>query len=194
MSTFDLAGHLGYFVVPLATGAEGMGVPIPGETTLIAAALLAAEGHMAIVAVIAVAALGAIAGDSLGYLLGRRLGRAALLSPGPGRRWRQDALDAAGDLFARYGALAVFVGRFVGLGRIAVAWTAGAGRMPWRRFVTWNALACSAWAALVGGLAYFAGAAGARWIALAGAALAVATLARIEWSRRMRPAAGARPR
>jgi membrane-associated protein len=184
MSTFDVAGHLGYLVLPLATGAEGAGVPIPGETALIAAALLAAEGHMAILAVIAVAALGAMAGDSLGYLLGRRLGRAALLAPGPGRRWRTRAVAGAGDLFARYGGLAVFVGRFVGLGRIAVAWMAGAGRMPWRRFFAWNATACAAWAALVGGLAYFAGAAGARWIALAGVALAVATLARIALPRR----------
>jgi membrane protein DedA with SNARE-associated domain len=194
MSTFDVAGQLGYLAVPLATAAEGAGVPIPGETTLIAAALLAAEGHMAIVLVIALAAAGAAAGDSLGYLLGRRLGRAALLGRGPARRLRTRAVEAAGELFARYGGLAVFVGRFVGVGRIAVAWMAGAGRMPWRRFVVWNATACVIWATLVGGLAYVAGAAGARWIALAGIALAVATVARIAWPRRRRSTAAAGPR
>jgi membrane-associated protein len=141
-----------------------------------------------------VAAAGAIVGDSLGYLLGSRLGRAALLAPGPARRWRARAVESAARLFARYGALAVFVGRFVGVGRIAVAWMAGAGRMRWRRFVVWNAAACVTWATLVGGLTYAAGAAGARWIALAGIALAGATLARIAWSRRARPRAAARPR
>ena len=192
MSTFDVAGQLGYLVVPLVVAAEGAGVPLPGETTLIAAALLAAQGHMNIVAVTAVAAVGAIAGDNLGYLLGRRLGRAALLAPGPARRWRSHAAGAAGDLFARYGALAVFVGRFVGLGRIAIAWMAGAGQMPWRRFFAWNATACVIWAGLVAGVTYSVGSAGARWIALTGIGLAVAMVLRAAWPGRRRARDAAR--
>jgi membrane-associated protein len=80
----------------------------------------------------------------------------------------------------------VFVGRFIGLGRIAVAWMAGAGRMPWRRFVTWNAAACVIWATLIGGVTYLVGSGGARWIAIAGIAVAGGLVMRIAWSRRRR--------
>jgi membrane protein DedA with SNARE-associated domain len=126
VNTFDVAVPLGYVMLPAAVAAESAGVPVPGETTLIAAAILAAHGHMAIALVIALAAAGAIAGDNVGYLLGRRFGRPVLLASGPARRLRRAALRAAESLFARYGGGAVFVGRFVGIGRIAVAWLAGA--------------------------------------------------------------------
>jgi membrane protein DedA with SNARE-associated domain len=176
MSALDVAMPLGYVVLPAAVAAESAGVPVPGETTLIAAAILAAHGHMHIALVIALAAIGAIAGDNLGYLLGRRLGRPVLLASGPARRLRRSALRAAESLFARYGGGAVLVGRFVGIGRIAIAWLAGADEMPWRRFALWNAAGSTAWAALVGGLAYAAGAAGAHWLAVAGAAAGLAAV------------------
>src|SRR4051794_17017938 len=86
MSALDVAGSLGYVVLPAAVAAESAGVPLPGEATLIAAAILAASGKMQISAVLALAAAGAIAGDNVGYLLGRQLGRRALVAPGPGRR------------------------------------------------------------------------------------------------------------
>jgi membrane protein DedA with SNARE-associated domain len=182
MSLLDVATPLGYVVLPTAVAAESAGVPVPGEATLIAAALLAASGHMDIALVILLAAVGAIAGDNIGYLLGRRLGRPALLAPGPARKLRRAALAAGASLFARYGVGAVFVGRFVGLGRIAVAWLAGADEMRWRRFAAWNAAASVAWASLVGGLAYALGAAGAHWLAIAGAAVAIIAVARISWA------------
>jgi membrane-associated protein len=135
--------------------------------------VLASNGHMDIALVVALAALGAIVGDNAGYVLGRRLGRRALVARGPARRLRRRAVDASALLFAQYGGGAVVVGRFVGVGRIAIAWLAGAGRMPWKRFAAWNAAGSIAWAATVGGVAYALGSAGAHWLALAGFAIAV---------------------
>lgn len=184
MSAFSVAGQLGYLVLPVAVAAESAGVPVPGETALISAGVLASAGHMEIVAVVALAALGAIVGDNLGYVLGRRLGRRALVAHGPARRMRRGALDAASALFERHGGAAVFVGRFVAVGRVAVAWLAGADRMPWRKFAAWNAAASLTWATLVGGVAYVVGAAGAKWIAIAGLVILVLTLGAFVRNRR----------
>jgi membrane protein DedA with SNARE-associated domain len=168
MSALDVAGSLGYVVLPVAVAAESAGIPVPGETTLIAAAVLAANGKMQIAAVIALAAAGAIVGDNIGYLLGRHLGRRALVARGPGRRIRRSALDAGRALFARYGGAAIFVGRFVAFGRVAIAWLAGAEKLRWRRFAAWNAAGSVAWATAVGGLAFALGTAGTRWLAAGG--------------------------
>jgi membrane protein DedA with SNARE-associated domain len=174
MSALDVAGSLGYVVLPAAVAVESAGVPVPGEATLIAAAVLAANGKMQISAVICLAAAGAIVGDNVGFLLGRRLGRRALVARGPARRMRGRALDAGRALFARYGGAAVFVGRFVTFGRVAVAWLAGAERLRWRRFAAWNAAGSVAWAAAVGGTAFALGTASARWLAVGGLTLTAA--------------------
>jgi membrane protein DedA with SNARE-associated domain len=179
MSALDVAGSLGYVVLPLAVAAESAGIPVPGETTLIAAAVLAANGKMQIAAVIALAAAGAIVGDNIGYLLGRHLGRRALVARGPGRRIRRSALDAGRALFARYGGAAILVGRFVAFGRVAIAWLAGAEKLRWRRFAAWNAAGSVAWATAVGGLAFALGTAGTRWLAAGGLALTVAAFVRL---------------
>jgi membrane protein DedA with SNARE-associated domain len=102
----------------------------------------------------------------------------------PARRQRLRALRAAGALFDRYGGAAVFVGRFVLVGRIAIAWLAGADRFDRRRFALWNAGGSMAWAAIVGGVAYAAGSAGARWLAVAGLVVAVLAIARLWWTSR----------
>ena len=194
MSAFSVAGQLGYLVLPVAVAAESAGVPVPGEAALIAAGVLASAGHMEIVAVVALAALGAIVGDNLGYVLGRRLGRRALVARGPARRMRRGALEAASVLFERHGGAAVFLGRFVAIGRVAVAWLAGADRMPWRKFAAWNAVGSVTWATAVGGVAYAVGAAGAKWIGIAGIVIAVLTLgAFIRERRRATPSPAATP-
>jgi membrane protein DedA with SNARE-associated domain len=171
VSALDVAGSLGYVVLPAAVAVESAGLPVPGEATLIAAAVLAAEGKMQISAVIALAAAGAIVGDNVGYLLGRRLGRRALIAHGPGCRVRRRALDAGRALFARYGGAAIFVGRFVAVGRVAIAWLAGAEQLRWRRFAAWNAAGSVAWATAVGSIAFALGTAGTRWLAAGGLAL-----------------------
>jgi len=149
--------RVGLPVMTLLIAGESMGVPLPGETALIAAAILAGRGQLDIVAVIALAAFAAIVGDNLGYLIGRRGGRRLLLRH-PRLRAHGERLLARGEpFFARHGPKAVFLGRwFAGL-RIAAAWLAGINRMPWRSFLFWNATGGIFWATTVGLLAYALG-------------------------------------
>src|SRR6266542_6271679 len=141
---------------------ESFGIPLPGETALIAFGVLAAEGHYSIVSVIAIAAAGAIVGDNLGYWLIGRLGGRALF-----RRWRwlnqysDRVLPRAESLMERHGGKTVFFGRFVSILRYTVAWVAGLSRMRWWRFLFWNAAGGIAWATAVGLTAYYAGRAAA---------------------------------
>jgi len=179
VSLVGIAGDVGYVAVPAAVALETVGVPVPAETTLVAAAVLAAQGRLDIAIVILLATAAAIAGDNVGYLLGRRLGRRLLLAPGPLARGRRHLVEAGDRFFAVHGPAAVFLGRWVAVGRMAAAWLAGADRMPWRRFAVWNAAGGATWAASVGLVAYALGSAGARWLAIAGAVAAIATLARL---------------
>jgi len=174
-----IAGGVGYVAVPLAVALETIGVPIPAETTLVAAAVLASQGQLDIGLVIFLASVAAIVGDNVGYLLGHRFGRRALLAPGPLAGARRRVVERGDRFFAAHGAAAVFLGRWVAVGRIAAAWLAGADRMPWRRFAMWNAAGGVAWATSVGLVAYGLGSAGARWLAVAGTVVAVITLAQL---------------
>jgi len=130
---------------------------LPGETALFAAGVLARNDELSIAMVIGVAALAAILGDNLGYTLGRRGARALLMLPGPFARHRAAFFERGEPFFERHGPKAVFLGRFVSILRIGVAWLAGMHRMPWREFFFWNALGGIAWATLVGLLAYLLG-------------------------------------
>lgn len=172
---------------------ESFGVPLPGETALIAAAVLAEQGHFSIDAVIAVAALAAIVGDNGGYWLGRTGGR-KLLERAPGfRRFAPRVLPPAERFFARHGAKTVFIGRFVSLLRVTAAWLAGISHMPWWRFLAWNAAGGIVWAVAVGVVAYYFGRAAAdaiaRYGALGAAAIAVLVVLGLLgahlWRRRM---------
>ncbi|HET7568914.1 MAG TPA: DedA family protein [Gaiellaceae bacterium] len=141
---------------------ESFGIPLPGETALIAFGVLAAEGHYSIVWVVVLAAAGAIVGDNLGYwLLGRLGGRALFQRWRWLKRWSDRVLPTAERLMARHGGKTVFFGRFVTVLRYTAAWVAGLGRMEWWRFLFWNALGGVCWAAGVGLLAYYAGQAAA---------------------------------
>jgi membrane protein DedA with SNARE-associated domain len=141
-----------------AVAIESFGVPVPGETALIAFGVLASQGHYAIAAVIAVATAGAIIGDNLGFwLIGRKGGRALLARSAWLERRTQHVLPRAEALIERYGGRAVFFGRFVSVLRETIAWVAGLARMSWPRFLFWNALGGVVWATAVGLLAYFGG-------------------------------------
>lgn len=141
---------------------ESFGIPLPGETALIAFAVLAAQGHYSIVWVIALTAAAAIVGDNLGYwLLGRLGGRALFQRWRWLQRWSDRVLPTAERLMDRHGGKTVFFGRFVTVLRYTAAWVAGLGRMPWWRFLFWNALGGIGWATGMGLLAYYAGQAAA---------------------------------
>ncbi|MDQ3866926.1 MAG: VTT domain-containing protein, partial [Actinomycetota bacterium] len=129
-----LPSHLGYVALAGLVAFESMGVPVPGETALLAAGILAQQGHLEIELVIAVAAGAAVAGDNLGYLLGRKGGRSLLLRAGALRRQRRAFVRRGERFFVRHGASAVFFGRWVAGVRVVVAWLAGADRMQWPRF------------------------------------------------------------
>jgi len=154
--------HHGLPILFLVVMLESFGIPLPGETALIAFGVLAAQGHYGIVSVIAVAAAAAIIGDNLGYWLIGRLGGRRLFE-----RWEWLAkhadrvLPRAEELMARHGGKTVFFGRFITILRYTAAWIAGLGRMPWWRFLFWNAAGGIGWATLVGLVSYYAGKAAA---------------------------------
>jgi membrane protein DedA with SNARE-associated domain len=136
---------------------EAGGVPIPGETALIAAAVLASQGKLEIVWVIVVAAAGAIVGDNIGYVIGRKGGRWLLERPGMFHRQRLEVLRVGEPFFEAHGPKAVFFGRFLLGLRVWASWLAGATRMHWRSFALWNALGGISWATAVGLIAYLLG-------------------------------------
>ena len=180
---------LGYVAVGLLVGGESAGIPLPGETSLIAAAVLAAHGKLDIAAVIAIAAVAAIVGDNIGYLIGRRGGRWALTRPG---RWHEKRLAfvAAGEaFFGRHGAKTVFLGRWLPVLRITAAWLAGVHGMEWKRFALYNALGGMAWATSIGLIAYFLGSAAETAIqdlGIAGIVLVIVSIVAVFGAHRLR--------
>ena len=153
----ELVQDAGYPLLFVLVMSESSGVPIPGETALIAAAVLASQGKLSIAAVIPLAAAGAIVGDNIGYVIGRKGGRWLLERPGAFRRQRQEVLRVGEPFFEAHGPKAVYFGRFVLGLRVWASWLAGATRMHWRAFVFWNALGGVSWACAIGLAAYFLG-------------------------------------
>ena len=156
-SIFDAAQNVGYPAMMLLIMAESGGLPLPGETALITAGFLASNGRLSIVLVIGLAAIAAIVGDNIGYVIGRRGGRWLLERPGPFLGQRRQVLAVGEPFFARHGPKAVFFGRWILGLRTWAAWLAGATEMHWRSFAFWNALGGISWATTIGLLAYFVG-------------------------------------
>jgi membrane-associated protein len=153
----DIPANVGYAAVFALIAVETMGVPVPGETALIAAALLAHDGQMDIVALVAVASAAAIIGDNIGFGIGRKGGRRLFLRPGPFHAQRLRVLELGEPFFAKHGPKAVFLGRWVSGLRIASAWLAGINGMSWPVFLLWNALGGIVWACGVGFGVYLLG-------------------------------------
>ena len=177
ISLSKLPRWLAYLTLFLVVGGESSGVPLPGETSLVAGGVLASQGHLSIYFVIVAAAAGAIVGDNVGYMIGRRGGR-WLMSRGGERRQRVLARGEA--FFDRHGAKTVFFGRWLPGLRITASWLAGINRMKWQRFAFWNAAGGISWAITVGLAAYLLGqAAGSafRTVGLVGAGLVVLAVA-----------------
>src|SRR3989442_4458254 len=135
----------GLSAVFLAVMLESAGVPVPGETALIAASVLAAQGLLSLPLVIVVAAAAAIIGDNAGYWIGRAAGRRLLERLRPVARDTQKMLPPAERFFAHHGGKAVFLARFIPGLRVIGALVAGIAGMEWWRFLVWNvagAVAC----------------------------------------------------
>jgi membrane-associated protein len=164
---FGISSSLGY-LLPAIIGLESMGIPSPGETALVLAAVLASQGKLHIWLVIVIGVSSAILGDNIGYALGRHFGRDVVLGPGPFRAHRRRAVRYGDGFFARHGAKAVFLARWVALVRFAAAWLAGINRMPFPVFFFWNALGGISWGVTFALVGYFAGEAGAGVLAKVG--------------------------
>jgi membrane protein DedA with SNARE-associated domain len=152
-----LVHHYGLAALFLIVMLESGGVPLPGETALVAAGVFASRGKLDILAVVVVAAAAAIIGDNLGYWIGRTGGRGLLERSRLLSRWSDRVLPWAEEFFHRHGAKTIFIGRFFSVLRVTAAWMAGVSRMHWWRFFLWNAAGGICWAMLVGLVAYFAG-------------------------------------
>jgi membrane protein DedA with SNARE-associated domain len=147
----------GYLAVAGLVLLEDFGVPVPGETVLIAAAVYAGAGRLSVAAVGLIAFAAAIIGDNIGYLIGRtggwalvtRYGRYVLLTP--------ERLARAQAWFTRYGGIVVVIARFIEGLRQANGLVAGTVRMPWPRFLAFNALGALLWAGVWVPVGYFAG-------------------------------------
>ena len=159
-----LVQDYGLTLLFLLVAIESAGIPLPGETALVTAGVLASRGKLDIVAVIVVAAVAAIVGDNVGYWIGRLGGRKLLERWAWLDRHASRVLPWSERFFKRHGAKTIFLGRFIAVLRITAAWLAGISRMPWWRFFFWNAAGGICWAALVALVAYYAGEAAAKAI------------------------------
>ena len=148
----------GYPAVVIFVMIESSGIPFPGETMLLLAAFYAGASHqLQIPIVIACAALGAIIGDNIGYLIGRTGGRASVVRFGKYVFIKPEHLDRAELYFANHGDKTVFFGRFIAVLRAWAAFLAGVNHMHWRTFLFYNAAGGILWAATFGTLGYVAG-------------------------------------
>ncbi|GAA0394366.1 DedA family protein [Microbispora corallina] len=179
-----------YVLVGAVVGLESLGIPLPGEIVLVSAALLSAKGVVSPVLVGICASSGAIVGDSIGYAIGRKGGRA--LFDRLGRRFPKHFGPAhiakAEQMFTRWGMWAVFFGRFVALLRILAGPLAGALHMPYWRFLVANVLGGALWAGGTTAGVYYLGVVADRWLknfSWAGLAVAIAFgLASTLWLKR----------
>ncbi|MGW3494749.1 DedA family protein [Streptomyces sp. NPDC001020] len=137
--------HWGYSAVGVLLFLEDFGVPVPGETVLIAAAIYAGAGRLNVIAVAVIAVGAALCGDNVGFLIGRyggrrlvaRFGRYVLLTPA--------RVAKAEAFFTRHGGKVITVARFIEGLRQANGIIAGLSKMPWRRFLAFNTLGAVLW-------------------------------------------------
>lgn len=169
-----LLATYGYWIVLLFVAIESTGIPFPGETMLLAAAIYAGTTHhLQIPLVIAAAAAGAILGDNLGFWVGREGGYRLLRRFGHYIHLDERKLKLGQYLFMRHGGKVVFFGRFVAVLRAWAAFLAGTNRMPWSHFLVFNAAGGILWATIFGLGGYILGDNFSRIAGPAGTVLAV---------------------
>jgi membrane protein DedA with SNARE-associated domain len=156
----SLAGpldHFGYWAVLLFVMIEDFGVPVPGETILIAASVYAGAGRLNVIMVGVIGFAAAVIGDNIGFAIGHYSGRALVLRWGRYVRLTQERLDKAEAFFNRHGAWIITVARFIEVLRQANGIVAGTTGMRWRRFLAFNTLGAALWAGTWVSLGYLAG-------------------------------------
>jgi len=157
-SLISLVQVHGPWIIFVVVALESAGVPLPGETILVSAALVAATTNQIDIAiVVGTAAAGAIVGDGIGYTVGRRFGMPLLRKYGRYIRLDENRLLIGRYLFFRYGSAVVFFGRFIAVLRMFAALLAGANGMPADRFFFFNVTGGICWACLFGFGTYVVG-------------------------------------
>src|SRR5437764_1743617 len=151
----DLFARYGYAVVFVGVFLENTGLPVPGETIVLAGAALAQLGRLSLGWVIATAIAGAILGDNAGFFIGRRGGRVLAERYGPKLGLTGQRLAEFDRFFARYGARTVLVARFITGLRVVCAILAGASGLRWVTFLFYNAAGAVIWATAVAVVGYW---------------------------------------
>jgi membrane protein DedA with SNARE-associated domain len=145
----DLFARYGYAVVFAGVFLENTGLPVPGETMLLAGGALAHMGRLSLLWVIVTGIFGATSGDSLGFFIGRRGGRTIAERHGWRVGFTRERLLEFDRFFDRHGAKTVFVARFITGLRVVGAVMAGGSGMPWTTFIVYNASGAIVWATAV---------------------------------------------
>jgi membrane protein DedA with SNARE-associated domain len=154
----DLIDNYGYAIVVVLVLAEGVGLPLPGETALITAAAFSAQSHrLSIVGVIIASFVGATAGGLGGYWMGKWGGLPFLTSHGHMIGFTNERIAKARKFFTEHGPKAVFLARFIAIVRMLAGFLAGVTNMRFEVFFLWNALGALAWSILFGALGYVFG-------------------------------------
>jgi membrane protein DedA with SNARE-associated domain len=155
--------HYGYWALFGAILLENFGLPVPGETLLIASALLASQGKMHIVSLLVTACIAAITGDNIGYAIGRFGGRRLVFRYGRYVLITEERLQKAEGFFGRYGGAVVVMARFFAVLRQLNGIVAGTAKMSWYRFLLYNMLGAALWVSFWGMLFYELGERGFRF-------------------------------
>jgi membrane protein DedA with SNARE-associated domain len=182
-SVADWAAQLGYLAVVLIVAGDGVFPLLPGETAIISAAVLAADGRLSVTLVILAGALGAVLGDSSAFWIGR-LGGVGIRRLAA-RLAGHDRVVAAERMIRRQGPALVFVGRFLPGFRLAVNLSCGAGQMSYPRFLLFDAAGAAVWSTQAALLGFFLGKAFADqlWVALLVALAVVGVVGLVVWWR-----------
>lgn len=187
----------GYWVVFFGVMLENAGLPVPGETILLAAGFFASDGSFRLPVVMSVAAFGAIIGDNIGFAIGRRFGRGLLISYGKFFFLTKRRLVKMTRFFESHGDKTILVARFITGLRVFAAILAGASDMPWPRFVIYNATGALLWATVIATVGYFFGSSWPlleKWVGRSGMVLLVVALVALVISWKVKKAAQERRR
>ena len=151
----ELIEHYGYAIVVVLVMAEGLGLPLPGETALLTAAAVSAQSHrLSIIGVILASVVGATGGGVGGYWIGRKGGLPFVTRHGRHIGITPKRIAWSRKFFTEHGPKAVFIARFVAIVRIFAGLLAGVTHMRFGVFFLWNALGALAWSVLFGALGY----------------------------------------